>query len=368
MKKSLNYLIMGGVALFSLYSCQEDSMKTKPMPGISEEQIFTEAKKLELQAYQELSAKSREERSALFEKFRGLQNSGFKSSVADPTLSEAFLALEGLTNNDFHENWDDIEDMGIESDVFDIPFYVDQNGAKKVSLTEYNQAYTDIYNFVTSEMQADDIFLMVDLEIVFVDTIQSEVEVKGSLYSAVPPPVLFMTPGGPFYAAMGAGPCDGNPETKISGGTDAASFLNFYANQTADWRQLNCPNGIYTLPVGAYYTYNQVLSGPNYFLDPSGGTNTWNQVIANYWKSNTNDCIGYDNDEWYYWYGKMDNLANYGEVRAQNVNVDAEFYMTDYHSHDQQSTLQGQRNGSNPDISERYYHGGTFIYNVVGCL
>ena len=366
MKKSTLFPIWGGVIL-GLASCQKVQNTLPSMANTAEK---VDAKKVELSAYEGLSSKSKAERYDFFESVRADLAAKTKTTTNDYEFEDAFLALEGLVNNDFFTNWDDFDGDVVYETIFDLPYSLNGNN-RTVSLLHFADTYMDIYNDVNGHYNPanDEMFLMLDLSIEELDDSLEIATLKAKTYIGsyplYPPNTVWLTPDGALPAVKGGyvGPC--NPNGTAT--TDAADVLRVYANQTAPWKALNCANGVYTVPVSSMTTYKS-SQNDYYFRYDANNNPTWYQIIAHYWHNDVNECLGgTDPNDWYALYNQMDFLVNYGQVRANNwlhnsnPTLDASFWMTDYHSH----YNYGLYNTS--DISDLYYHGGLFHYAIIGC-
>lgn len=359
---------MGGVVL-SMASCEkgnESSARPEQFTNLS-------AQELELQMHKNIGKLSNDEQIAVYQKAEAILTSIKKGTLTDdPTLEEAFISIEGILNADFYQAWEDFDQLETETMQTQLPYYVDEYGQKRVDATVFGQAYNDLYQQIDAVVDPtnDEDFLMVDVVLESIDPVTETVVLSGVACIAAVQPLYFFTPGGAVYAAQEAEWCDGTPN--IGGSFDAASFMQTYAHSKINWQAdaNQCANGYWFRFAPSMATWNKAANQPLFIQDANGtvGSDTWNQVINRYWKSSTNDCLGDNGDQvenneiWYGLYNDMDFFINYGLTRVQNYEPQAQLYYVDFHSHDQNIFGQG-----NPDISERFYHGGVFQYVTIVC-
>lgn len=350
------------LAMLSLVACKKEAMQTLNPSH--------DAKEIEMHAYTKLASMTKSERYNFIEEKR-YEISTFQKTATLPEyfLEDAFLSLEGLINNDYYTYWEEFTNPVDYTNTFQLYFTIDGNGNRMVDAQDFTQVYTEIYNDVSNHVDVsnDEDFLLLDLTIEEIDDINGVATLGSNLtITTIPAGAIFLTPAGQVTAVKWVnGPC--NPNGNAT--NDAADFLRTYANMMAPWRSLNCANGLYIWPIEGYRTSNKYQNFPYYYPN-----NDWINVINNYWHSNTNDCLGGpDPADWYAHYYKMDYLSSYGASHAnawlQSVNPNndpVEFYYTDYHSHINDLTP-GPGHGVNPDIFEEYYHGGMFVYAIIGC-
>jgi len=357
---------LGGGALITLSACQKElapnTTTTKPFAKTAME--------FENQAYANLAKLDRAAIYDFAEAFRTDLAQNTKTTSEEYELGEAFLGLEGLVNNDFWTYWADFESQVIQESTFHLPYnLVDE--VRYVSFTDFSDSYAELYNQVYSLLDStNQQFLLLDLSIADLDDNNGVATIICNAITADTEPYapsgLFLTPAGAVTAVKGVtGACNPNNDAVV----DAADYLRVYSNMTAPWRSLNCSNGIYILP---RMFLNTTKENENIIFmpyAPGTNTNTWSDVVANYWHSNTNECLGgTDPGDWYALYNKMDNLVDYGLVRIANyyqVSLPSNNLMlhhTDYHSHPF-----NQGFFYNPSISSSMYHGGVFYYAVIGC-
>ena len=147
-----------------------------------------------------------------------------------------------------------------------------------------------------------------------------------------------MTPNEPYRAAKHLGNCQGT----AGQGLDAADFIGYYANATAPWK-IRCTNG-------AYFNNRKGMIGAP-------------RDSNHYWHSATNDCIGYYNEEWEYWYNQIDLLI--ADEKAYGVSIG--FYQTNH------EYIGGAYYGKEKAISQvpskyfKFIHEGSFDFGIVTC-
>mgnify|MGYP005853174087 CR=1 FL=1 len=315
---------------------------------------------------------SEPERLHLFQSQEAVLKSKNKTSSQDPSVDQAFLSLEAIVDADFFENFEDFEFIEIDEATVDLPYYETSNG-KFITAADYAQAYTDLYNIVNNAVDptSGEDFLYLDLEIASIDEQNQIVVINSNVALATLHQQQWFIPGSSYWAAVGAGACS-TPSTPNNNGTDVADFMNAYANGTAPWKS-RCQNGIYRSYRGSISTWSfstlPFNIDPNTNQDPNGAAkvNIWNnQIIANSWRSNTNDCLGHTNEDWLGFYQDMDAIISGGESLFQFDTPGTEFHLAFWHSHDRQS--QSPHFSGNHDlITERYYHAGTFTFAVITC-
>ena len=317
-----------------------------------------------------MTERSDEELFAVFQRGERIVSGKIKKAEEDPSFEDAFFSTEGILNNAFYQEWEDFQELEIETDVVTLDYYLDE-GAMKVSLAEYNSVYSEFYNSISAHLDptGDEEIIMVDLEVQSIDHELQRIELKGMAYVAPSGPQWY-TPAMAYYGAPNAGPCDGTPSTVLSD-PDAATFVRGYANANAP-RKSRCANKtVYFTPVSHMYSYSEAITNqsfPVFVSDPVTGQNTWQDVVDNYWKSDNMSCIGsnvdqnINNTQWYNQYNNIDYLINYGLTRAVTLNTNAEFHWTSYHAWDQQGA------SGSFDVTERYFHGGMFVFTVITCL
>lgn len=280
-----------------------------------------------------------------------------KTNTAPEPLEDAFLSLEGLTNGNFSEILGESGEfiatsVSVEMDI------IEQGGLYFVNSTDFNNAYIEIQNSVSDylNINTDEQFVILDLEIEEITPDIGKVVISGNLLT-VPTtnPDLWFTPAAGYYGGQLAGVCSVSGPSPYTA-PDAAVFISAYANSSLGKK---CPNGIaYANPVGILNTFNDT---PNTML---WNTPTYNTIANHFWKSNTNDCLGNNNAEWYGLYSEVQSIVNIGLTAAQAKpgGANADFYYTDYHSHFQNSPMT-----LSTYITEENFHGGDFIYSVITC-
>ncbi len=316
--------------------------------------------------YQKFATKSDNDRVVMFQKAEKIVDNKSTKSTGGIDLGEAFVGIEGLINSNFCTELEFFEHTEISADDFELDYYT-EGGVHLVDETEFNTVYTEVYNFIQGEINANpgEEILLVDMEITGLDSINERITIsaKGIRVLAPDPLVtIYFTPSNPYYAARGAGICDGTPNP-INHGVDAATFINGYANSTASWRN-RCQHGItssWIVPTEVLLTYDQ-YANPYMNYDPANPSiNTWSDVTSHYWKGNDPyECLGNNNTEWQNLFNDIAYLVNYGELRAKAVNNSYEFFRTYYHSHEKTFF-------PNPYITEGFYHGGAFTYAIITC-
>lgn len=336
-------------------ACSKD--KTEANASIPSKEI---AKQIERTAYQEFASKPESTRNLMFSNAESLLAGQVKKSTGDMELGEAFISIEGIINYNFTEELEMFNQTEAITGEYQMHYYTSE-GVNYVDDNEFANVYAEIYNDLNSQLDlSEDLVLLVDMEITELDSINKFIRFVGTAISTAKPIAieLWTPPSQGYYAANLAGPCGANQP-----GSDVASILQGYVNSYAPWKS-RCTNGIqYTVPIATLVTYWLSLNDSYMPLSVSGSTNTWNDVVSHYWKSNTNDCLGNTSQEWTDLAGDINFLRNYGLLRAKaNVNSNAEFQLANYHSHFQSSS-----NQTNSDITENYYHGGSFYYSIITC-
>lgn len=348
-------------ALAIAFACSK-SDTTQKQPEKSEEI----AQQIMLRATQKFGEKERDEISSLMRNAKSkidiiLSGRAKASTMNDVALEDLFYIYEGLINANNANFEDNAHEAPSVTANFTTNVYKDSQNNYFIAAYDFITLYSDLQNEIIQQIDTinDETLLIADLQLISV--INNEATLSLTLFPGLVGP-SWMTPSGSVHAAMRAGWCPSG-----QGNVDAADFLNSYINNTKAFAFNNsCPSG--TQPFGIFvHNYN------TYF--PTGGMSNplqWaTHVKPYYWKSNSNDCIGdnnnqaVNNDIWYSWYSKMDYLADYELPHAQSINPDAQLLRVDWHSHG--PALSGPHFGSH-NSNETYFHGGSFFYADCGCF
>jgi hypothetical protein len=339
-------------------SCQKElerqQVKSTPTPE--------HAKDFELRAYQELGELSGSERRKMFARYESQVMAKSKTLQSDPELSEAFTSLEGIVNSAFYEAYEDFEIIDQIEGQIKLDFYATDTG-NFVATQDYQQAYMSLYNTVNAavDFQNGEDMLLMDLA---VDSLNHSNSTATISYNGVIANLAdqWFTPGEGYWAAVNAGPCS-TPSSPSIQGTDAATFMKAYANNTAPY-QSRCNNGVkYLNPTG-----NNTTNWGKF--DPRGNDyvdSQWPSIVSIPWSANSNQCLGQNNAAWQSLYADMDVIIDYGLAIAQQTNPQIEFHLTNYRSYDRLANPFSGLNGNNAYHTDRYFHGGSFYYAIITC-
>lgn len=279
-------------------------------------------------------------------------------------LTELFYIYEGIFN---YANVDELlhEPTRIE-ETFICEINYDQNQqAWYLSMQELSDLLNEIDQMIDVNVDENSEFTsIVDLTLESISGNSATIRVrliKGPLPQSGS---VFLTPANPVWAAQKLGDCN-----LSNGGNDGADFLGAYANAQAPHNQLVCPPGTQKFIVVTYTSDTRTVldftyQAAQYYSVPiASSSQLWNyytqQIMPKSWYGQTNQCIGFDNQEWYGRYANMDFLIQAQLSYAVYLNPSAQFIVTDYKSY-------GGRFSPLP-LNSNYHHGGTFYYGVVYC-
>lgn len=272
-------------------------------------------------------------------------------SEEEVPITEIFYLYEGVLNHEYGNIYEDIENLQSSSSTFEIDIHPDSLENYFVWASDIGDLYIELANEIEIEVDTNnqEVMLMADLELQEVNISESKATIKMTVYAGLAN--VWFTPSDPVYGAELAGWCNTG-----QGNIDGAVFLQAYANAHAPHKLNNpCTGGTqpFTIGVGVYQTYTSMY-------DPQKQTpNYWvNNVLPNLWHNNINTCMGYNNNEWYTWYSKMQNLMNLELSYVQTLVPGTQFIGTTFVS----------KNDGNWDEGSQYYHYGLFVYGNIICI
>ncbi len=342
--KTKKLLGLSLILTFGLASCSKNQKSTYSTSTIGPGQKFT------VKAYQNWGEKPNDYRASFFlekeEKLKALSEGKFKGASGDETLEDTFMALEAILHNVFSVELNIVPDFITMTESIELPVY-ESNGDYWVQEADYFAAYGDLHNAISAYYQdhTNEVCYITDLLVTSIRPDEGYATIALELYSvpAAPTtlPIPYLTPNEPYYAAQKLGACN---SSNHAGLLDAAGFIEFYANNTADWK-LRCTNGAYYNHVSAFFGYMPTDS-------------------SLYWHSRTNDCIGaVENDEWLHWYNMIDlaiaECFDYFKSTG-SLSANHEFFGMSYHGIKQPTQVI-------KDVNFTFVHKGTYEYGIITC-
>jgi len=334
---------------------------------------------LEMKYYAEFANTPTDERMELLNTARNflLDPGLYKTAGEDElTASEAFLALEGITNNVYYSEAADtlpIIDTYEESWTITMDVYND-GSTDRVADSSFAAAYATIVNLIDAEVNEEreypSIFFLADLGNVGISsgvmTLQLNVVfaiIEPIPGATLPLPSQIVFPAGDIYAADKAGWCPNTPAP-----IDAADYLRAYINSTAPHKSTPCNGSWYLIVVGGVTSYD--YDGDNTMLVYPSHSQWYQWCSPRFWQNTSNQCVG-GSVWWHQHYGFMRNLRDdFGvnfETYVNNINPPlsgTQFLVSDWHSHDPSSSIS---NYTSPVTNGNYWHGGFFYYGFANC-
>lgn len=298
------------------------------------------------------------------EEFRSLKSKTLQQS--EIPLTEVFYVYEGIVNYDNSNLGEYLLDPTKIEETFVCEINYDQSQqAYFISMQELSDFLYDIDQMIDINVDENTEFTsVIDLTLESISgnnaTIRARL-IKGPLPQNGS---VFFTPANAVWAAQKLGDCN-----LSNGGNDGGDYLSAYANAQAPHKQIICPQGTQKFIVVTYVSNTQTVldftyQAAQYYNVPVASTSQlWNyytqQILPKSWYGPANQCIGFDNQEWYSRYSNMDFLIQAQLDYAVYLNPSAQFIITDYKAH----------NGRFAPLptNTSYYHGGTFYYGVVYC-
>lgn len=312
------------------------------------------AEKYRLVSIEDIGKTMRETQKTLHAINNGLAKT---NTLSDVPLEDLFYIHEGLINADNANFYDDISGEEQITSTFTVDVYDNGNGNYYIESADFIVFYNDLQTEI--DLQIDDsngeALIIASLEL-------TGISAGGASFNLRINPGLvqnaWMTPSHAVYAADAAGWC-----LSGVGNMDAADFLRAYTNNVHGFFENNpCPTGQspYAMSSLHYQTYSVANPFPNLYAT---------QIEPFFWRSNTNACIGDDNNQtnnnniWYSWYSKMDHLVSFAIPTFQSYG-NRHFLRTDFKSYSSANPPQGITGYP----QENYFHGGRFFYPICGCF
>ncbi|OIQ21107.1 MAG: hypothetical protein BM557_04970 [Flavobacterium sp. MedPE-SWcel] len=363
MKTKMLFAVASLASVF-LFSCQNDDSVTEEGNTTNASAYRMSARepnglvsKINHRVNEKLSRISNDE---MFEKFDMANHIIAESQELNPEeqipLEEVFYVYEALFNGQHGDYMAELQGMKTVDIEVNLSVHVDEEGVYSVYNFDLSNFYTGLADQISEEIltNPEDFLYICDFVLKDLDNLPPG---GGSGNATISVGVSmgmnqFFSPDGPYYACGLLGTCGAS----YGQGSDAATFINIYANATAPYKMNNpCPPGTTVYPVAT--------TGPaTYYLSTWPVQSEWfTEVYPNYWKDNFNDCLGNTNQEWQNLYADFDAIRNYAhhtiedDMGLQNH----EFIFTDYHSH-----IGGS---SNNPYGITHYHGGILGFGFVFC-
>jgi hypothetical protein len=273
------------------------------------------------------------------------------NTLGDVPLADVFYIHEGLLNAENANFYDDIAGDEQTTSTFTVDVYDDGSGQYYIESADFVTFYNDLAAEIDLEIDEanGEALIIASLELTGLD-----LNGGGATFT------LSLNPGlvqPPWYTPIGSLPA------YSQNGDDAAALLRLYTQDVHGFFENNpCPTGKQPFAAASLHYHTFFAANPFPSLYTTG-------IEPYFWRSNTADPIGDDNDQvnnnqiWYSWYAKMDQLVNVA-VPTFNSLGNRSFYRTDFKSYSSSNPPQGM-----PTFpSENYFHGGRFFYPICGCF
>ncbi|GEM_PF-2622034 len=341
----------GGIILALMSGCSKSENQNAALENPQEKAVEVMTKihdQYESLNLEQLSSTLREKNEVLELIYAGKAKT---NALGDVPLGDVFYVHEGLLNANNANFYDPITGEEEITSTFTVDVYQDSQNDYYIETADFIPFYNDLQAAIDLNIDEADgeVLIIAYLELI-------------SLSNAEATFVLHINPGvvqAPWYTPPGSLPAYSN----ASGG-DAADLLRAYTNQVHGFfNKYPCPPGTqpYASSNLSYHTFSN--------NSPLLGNQYTSFVLPNIWRSNTNTNIGDDNDQtnnnqiWYSWYAKMDNLVSVGTPIFQSYG-NRHFYRTDYKSY----SPTNQPLGMSATPPENFYHSGRFFYPICGCF